>query len=249
MPASIPSPMLAELRKRSAAVRDADPAAQGPGASDLRDIDRRLLAAFRWLDEAIAHLEVIRPVVAHRFTLEGVATIATPRYDRGVVSYRRAVLAGFDLIERLELYYRMANDLPIRVVVPPAAAAAMEERLRGAQLDFSYRIEHDDAARTRRGVFTVVPAVMAAIRFVPDYGRGVVVVSLRNVDRLEPVTLDFAPAAIGEPVLEDLVRLMLGEANAFLRRAPLAGVGAASARQAAAAATTLAPSHYGRTSK
>ena len=247
MPASHPSPLLAELRKRSAAVRDADPGAQRPGSCDLRDIDRRLLAAFRWLDEAIAHLEVIRPVVAHHFTLAGAVTISAPRYDRGIVSYRRAVLAGFDLIERLELYYRMAGGEPIRVEVPPGAAAAMEERLRGAQLDFSYVIDHDDARRVRRGVFTVVPAVMAAIRFVPDYDRGVVVANLRNVDRLEPVTLEFAPEAIGEPVLEDLVRLMLGEANDFLKRAPLAGVGTASTRGAAVA--TLAPSRYGRAAK
>jgi len=108
-------------------------------------------------------------------------------------------------------------------------------------------IDHDDARRVRRGVFTVVPAVMAAIRFVPDYDRGVVVANLRNVDRLEPVTLEFAPEAIGEPVLEDLVRLMLGEANDFLKRAPLAGIGTASTRGAAVA--TLAPSRYGRAAK
>jgi hypothetical protein len=99
--------------------------------------------------------------------------------------------------------------------------------------------------RTRRGVFTVTPAVMAAIRFIPDYDRGVVMATLCNVDRLEPVTLEFAPAAIGEPALEDLVRLILGEANGFLRRAPLAGVGAGSVVSTGrAAATTLPPSRY-----
>ena len=34
-------------------------------------------------------------------------------------------------------------------------------------------------------------------------------------------------AAIEEPALEDLVRLIMGQANTFLRRAPLAGIGAA----------------------
>ncbi len=38
----------------------------------------------------------------------------------------------------------------------------------------------------------------------------------------------FYPAgALEEPALEDLVRLIMGEANTFLRRAPLAGIGAA----------------------
>jgi hypothetical protein len=74
-------------------------------------------------------------------------------------------------------------------------------------------------------IFTVVPVVRASVLLRPDYDRRVVVTTLRNIDRLEAVTLDFAAGTIGEPALEDLVRLILGESNAFLKRAPLAGVG------------------------
>ena len=160
------------------------------------------------------------------------------------MSYRRTMIAGFDLIERIELYYRMARDEPIRVEVRPNAAAAMEDRLRGAQLDFGYRVE-SDPDRGRRGVFTVIQAVMAAIRFVPDYERGVVTAALCNVDRLEPVTLEFAPSAIDLPALEDLVRLILGEENGFLKRAPLAGIGAgATAMAGRTGAATPSLSRY-----
>ena len=40
----------------------------------------------------------------------------------------------------------------------------------------------------------------------------------------ERVILEFHSNAIEEPLLEDLVRLILGRDTAFLRRAPLAGV-------------------------
>lgn len=225
-------------------MRETNAPAQPAGLLSPREIDRQLLRAFRWLDEALSHLDVIRPVVAHRFSLGGVLTIATPRYDRGFVSCRRATFAGFELIERIEVYYRMANDVPIRVEVQPGAAVAMEDRLRAAQLDFDYRIEHDEKRRTRRGVFTVTPAVMAVIRFVANYERGIVSAMLRNVDRFEPVTLAFAPGEIAEAALEDLVHLMMGEANTFLKRAPLAGVGPGSAPAAQTAATSLSPSRY-----
>ena len=76
-------------------------------------------------------------------------------------------------------------------------------------------------------MFTVDPAVLATIRFVPDYRRQTVEVTMRNVDRFEAVTLEFPADAIEEPALEDLIRLVLGEANTFLRRAPLAGIGSA----------------------
>jgi hypothetical protein len=45
-----------------------------------------------------------------------------------------------------------------------------------------------------------------------------------DVDRLDRVTLEFHSNAIEEPVLEDLLRLILGQNPAFLRRAPLAGL-------------------------
>ena len=49
-------------------------------------------------------------------------------------------------------------------------------------------------------------------------------VALANVDRLERLTLEFPSTAIEEPVLEDLVRLILGRNSAFLRRGRLAGL-------------------------
>ena len=48
-------------------------------------------------------------------------------------------------------------------------------------------------------------------------------VALVNVDRLERITLEFPSAAIEEPVLEDLVRLILGRDSAFLKRGRLVG--------------------------
>jgi hypothetical protein len=226
MPDSPPKGSLLEsLRHRSEAIRSADAQAHRPLGQDIKDIDRRLLASFRWLDEALGHLEVIHPLVAHRFAIEPVLTIAQPRYDRGFVSYRRKEYLGMDLIERIDLFYRLAGDAPIKLRTKLSASAAMDERLRAAQLDFHYQVEHDEARSAHCGVFTVTPAVTASVRFVPDYKRLTVLATLRNVDRLETVTLEFRPDAIGEPAMEDLVRLILGEANTFLKRAPLAGVG------------------------
>ncbi len=248
---SPPKPSLLEsLRQRSDAVRNADQATRRPLGDELKEIDRRLLAAFRWLDEALGHLEVIRPLVAHRFAIEPVLTIGTPRYDRGFVSYRRNEYLGMDLVERVELFYRLAGDRPIRVKTQLGAAAAMDERLRAAQLDFDYRVEQDETRGVRCGVFSVTPAVTASARFVPDYKRLTVATTLRNVDRLETVTLEFRPDALGEPALEDLVRLMLGEANTFLKRAPLAGVGAKPVTPGSAALTgMLSLSRYGVAAK
>ncbi len=226
MSASLPrSALIESLRTRADALRNAERSRQRSAVDVIRAVDQRLRRALRWLDEALALLEVIRPVVAHRFTVQGLLTISDLRFVGGVVSCRRGRVMGEDVIELVELGYRLENDAPIRLVVPPGDARVASERLRESQLDYSYRRGGGDPAGGRGGVFVITQAVTASVRLAPDFDRGIVAAALANVDRLETVTLEFAPDALDEAALEDLVRLMLGESDAFLRRAPLAGLG------------------------
>lgn len=220
------SSLLDALRAQSDAVRGQDSDARRPVEEALRDTDRRLWRAFKWLDEAVTHLEVIKPIVAHEFRLGEVLTISSPRFENGFLSFRRRPMAGQEIIDQIELFYRLVQDKPITIKVPAAAGNDIEAKLRGSQLQFQYRTEMDESRTHRYSFFVVQPAVTALIRFLPDYRRQTVEVTLRNVDRFESVALEFPATAIDEPVLEDLVRFVLGEANTFLRRAPLAGVGA-----------------------
>jgi hypothetical protein len=216
--------LLDALRQKSEALRAEDVAARKPMEEALRDIDRGLWRAFRWLDEAIGHLEVIHPSVGHTFHLDSILTIARPRFDRGFVSFRRRPLAGLEVIEHVELFYRLEGPQPIVLRLNPAGAGAIEERLRSSTLPFQYQTEHDQRRIVKYGVFQVQPAISASVRLQPDYHRQVVHVALRNVDRFESVHLEFQPDKLDETALEDLMKFMLGEANGFLRRAPLAMV-------------------------
>ncbi|MEP7329984.1 MAG: hypothetical protein ABI777_12285, partial [Betaproteobacteria bacterium] len=109
--------MLEALRMQSEALRAQDTAARKPMEEALKDIDRGLWRAFRWLDEAIGHLEVIRPAVAHTFVLDKILTIPRPHFDRGFVSFRRRALAGLEVLEHVEMFYRLEGPAPIPVRV------------------------------------------------------------------------------------------------------------------------------------
>ena len=219
--------LLETLRAQSDAVRGQGDDARRPVEEALRDIDRRLSRAFKWLDEAVAHLEVIKPATSHEFRVNEVLTIQSPKFENGFLSSRRKPAGSVDVIDQIELFYKLTCEKPVVLRIPSAQVSAIEHRLTTCQIRYQYRTELDETRQHRFGIFTVEPAVLATIRFVPDYRRQTVEVTMRNVDRFESVTLEFKAEAIEEPVLEDLVRLILGEANTFLRRAPLAGVGAA----------------------
>ena len=218
-------PLLDQLRQRAEAVRREREAARLPEAEAQRAMEAALWRAFRWLDEAVGHLEVIRPEVAHHFRLADYLTIDRPRFDGGFASFRRHGLGASDVgLEHVEMFYQLTVPEPIVVRVNSVAARAVEERLRAASLDFASEAEHDADNVIRQSVFRIEPQIRASVAFKPNLSRRVVDVTLRNVDRFESVLLEFEPAAIDEPALEDLARFVLGESKAFLHRAPLARV-------------------------
>ena len=214
--------LLEVLRKQSEELRAQDTAARKPIEAAITDMDRGLWRAFRWLDEALGHLEVIRPEVAHQFQLDNILMLNRPRFDRGFVSFRRGSFAGFEVLTYVEMFYKLSGSAPFILRVNPAAASGIEERLRASTMQFQYQTEQDEKRIVRYGLFHVQPSIAASVRFQPDYARQIVNVTLRNVDRFESVLLEFAPGRLDEAALEDLVKFMLGEENGFLRRAPLA---------------------------
>ena len=221
-PEALAPSFLEQLREQSHALRAQGEAARKPMEDAIKDIDRILWRTFRWLDEVIGHLEVIRPKVNHVFHLGNLLSIERPTFDRGFVSFRRRALVGLEVLEHVELFYRVEGDKPIVLRLNPVASSSLEERLRASTLPYEYQTEQDERRVVRYGLFHVQPQVSASVRFEADYSRQIVQVTLRNVDRFESVSLEFHPDKLSEAALEDLVKLITGEPNAFLRRAPLA---------------------------
>ena len=218
--------LLDDLRKRSAAIREQRAADRLPEEKALRAIEEALWRAFRWLEEAMGHLEVIQPGVQHRFRLGDFLTFDGLQIESGFAVFRRHGLGASERLEQVEMFYELAAPEPAVVKVKPLAASDVEEKLRASALEFHADNEIDEFKVIHSTVFHVKPTIRASVQFKPHYGRRAIDVLLRNVDRFESVQLEFAPPAIDEAALEDLVRLVLGESDAFLHRAPLAYVNA-----------------------
>src|SRR3982751_70812 len=193
-----PSGYLDQLRKQSEAARKSQGEENRPVEDTLREMDRQLWSTFRWLDEALRHLEVIRPRVQHTYQLMGVLSIKAPRYERGFISFRRRAMAGMDLLDHIQVFYRLTNEAPVVMKVQPGVASGIEDRLRAAQLPFRYDTELDEYRAVRAVIFTATPEITASLRLDPDYRRQRVEVTLSNIDRFESVVLDFAASALGE---------------------------------------------------
>jgi hypothetical protein len=214
--------LLDELRTQYEAARQS--ATDHSNVEGFRDIDARMRKAFRWLEKAVTYLDGVKPAVDHRFDLGHGLVFESPRFGHGSVGQHERRIVGYPVLDEINIYYEITASKPLALDVAPGMVALAEKALDDAGLQYASRRVEDAGGNVRKCAISVPPAIPAAVSFRVDYQTGIVQVVLVNVDRLERVTLEFHSNAIEEPVLEDLVRLMLGRDSAFLRRAPLAGL-------------------------
>ena len=217
-----PASLLDELRTQYEAARQSTH--ERADVEDFQAIDARLRKAFRWLEKAVTYLDGLKPPIDHRFDLGHGLVFESPRFGHGSVGQHERRIVGFPFSTKSisTTKSRRQNLLPSRSL--PASVALAEKALDDAGLQYTSRRVEDSGGNVRKCAISVPPAIPAAVAFRADYQTGLVTVALVNVDRLDRVTLEFHSNAIEEPILEDLVRLILGRDSAFLRRAPLAGL-------------------------
>jgi len=191
---------------------------------DFQRIDAHLRKAFRWLEKAVTYLDGLKPAIDHRFDLGHGLVFDSPRFGHGSVGQHERRIVGYPVLDEINIYYEITASGPLALDVAPGNVAMAEKALDDAGLQYTSRRVEDSGGTVRKCAISVPPAIPAAVSFHANYETGLVAVALANVDRLDRVTLEFRSNAIEEPVLEDLVRLILGRDSAFLRRAPLAGL-------------------------
>src|SRR5262249_6667949 len=127
-------------------------------------------------------------------------------------------------LDEINVSYQIATAPPPPIEVAPGGVALVEKLLDDVGLQYTARRVEDQGGIVRKCAISMPAQIPAGVAFQADYRTGAVRVSLLNVDRLDRVSLEFQSRAIDEPMLEDLVRLILGRSDAFLHRAPLVGV-------------------------
>jgi hypothetical protein len=214
--------LLDELRTQYEAARQSTH--EHADVEGFQEIDARMRKAFRWLEKAITYLDGLKPAIDHRFDLGHGLVFDSPRFGHGSVGQHERRIMGYPVLDEINIYYEILASKPLTLDAAPGGVAVAEKALDDAGLQYTSRRVEDSGGVVRKCAITVPPAIPAAVLFRADYKTGMVTVTLANVDRLDRVTLEFHSNAIEEPILEDLVRLVLGRDSVFLRRAPLAGL-------------------------
>ena len=214
--------LLDELRTQYEAARESTQ--EHTNVESFQAIDVRLRKAFRWLEKAITYLSGLKPPIEHRFDLGHGLVFESPKFGHGSVGQHEHRIVGFPVLDEINIYYEISASKPVSLEVASGMVTVAENALDQAGLQYTARRVEASNGNVQKCSFTVPPAIPARVTFNVDYQTGIVTVALMNVDRFDHVTLEFHSNEIEEPVLEDLIKLILGRDSAFLRRAPLAGL-------------------------
>jgi hypothetical protein len=214
--------LLDELRTQYEAARESTQ--EHANVESFQAIDARLRKAFRWLEKAITYLSGLKPPIEHRFDLGHGLVFESPKFGHGSVGQHEHRIVGFPVLDEINIYYEISASKPVSLEVASGMVTVAENALDQAGLQYTARRVEASNGNVQKCSFTVPPAIPARVTFNVDYQTGIVTVALMNVDRFDHVTLEFHSNEIEEPVLEDLIKLILGRDSAFLRRAPLAGL-------------------------
>ena len=219
------SHLLEQLRAQAESVSAKRVRAQEVSIEVLERIDRRLHAIFQYFDEASKLLQIIGSPIERSFTLAQIAHYQGMSFDRGSVMFRKKPVQQRDVYDHVVVYYTLKGPAPPPVQVTIRRSPEVERQLRSANIE--YRSETDSTVRggAAHNIIHISDGLRCEVRFDPDFANDSIIVTLRNVDRFEPVILDFQTTALETDALDDLVNLMLGKTSQFLLRAPLRGFG------------------------
>lgn len=217
-----PSSLLDQLRTQYEASRTSTH--EVSDVEGYQEINARMHKTYGWLEKALAYLDGLKPPIEHRFDVGHGLVFEAPKFGRGYVGQHTRHIVGFSVIDEINIWYEIAAAKPLTIEVAPGGVALAEKALDDAGLQYTCRRVEDQSGVVRKCVISVPPAIPSAVSFHVDYQTGLVTVPMVNVDRFDRLALEFHSQAIDEPVLEDLLRFILGQNSAFLRRAPLAGI-------------------------
>ena len=217
-----PGSLLDELRTQYESARESTQ--EHANVESFQAIDARLRKAFRWLEKAVTYLSGLKPPIDHRFDLGNGLMFESPRFGHGSVGQHEHRIVGFPVLDEISIYYEISASKPISLEVASGMVQVAEKALDDAGLQYTSRRVESADGNVRKCSFSVPTAIPARVSFRAEYQTGVVTVALMNVDRFDSVTFEFHSNEIEEPILEDLVKLILGRDTAFLHRAPLAGM-------------------------
>lgn len=212
---------LNQLKAQAQTVQQQQQGQQQDQAHRVESVERAALTTWRYLNELAAQLNVLKPD-GPRLSLDGKTPWPAMQSSEFRVDVRRKLLHRNEVIDFISMGWRL---LPKMGVVVQGAVSAnfmpemerIEAQLHAANVSFERvekRIPPRNALQSVR--YDYQTEARASLRIVADHDAGELVFRMVGLTAFDVVTKRIEASRVQAPLLDELAKLLVGNASSFL---------------------------------
>ena len=207
--------LLDELRKQADIRQRELHSAETARTASAEAIDSALKHLFFYLHDFVQQLNIVKPGIPRDYLLVDQIQLRQLSWQEGFADYRTQSQAAGALVELVSLSYRLSSER--KLVVERDGPSV--DRFRAQLFDFGLPFNCKEFKNARRYVeraeFEIRSELSGSARWRADFEKGVLILEMRNVERLGSFVMPVAPKLIDQALLDDFGRLILGQPNRF----------------------------------
>ena len=210
--------LLDELKRDATTALSQQPPHESDRTQKLQSSHAALHRALQYWLEFFKALNVLKPMVARNYYLEGSTQLKNLIQCDYNVNSRRITVEHRDYLDSLELRFRCASDENIVIEKDsPVLVSRLQEHLWQHGLRFDLREVRREGRFLERGIFTIPGEVTVRFTIAADADREKITVTVRNLERLGEYSYVYGVDELDLALFEEMGKAMLAQPNKLRR--------------------------------
>lgn len=215
--ASNTNSLLERLKQEAQSLQETTTQVNAQNALRAALINDGLGAAYRYLDDLVKQLNIIKPAIPKEFVFPGNIVFAGMAWIEGAADFRKELTATEDRrFDNVSARFRIAAQKSIVVERENPKIEPLRKALHdyGVAFEIVERMNGYNIAEHAR--FTIPCQIKAGFLVKADYAAGNLLLRTRNIDRFGMMEFRLRPEDLNHETLDELTKLFLGEKSRFL---------------------------------
>ncbi|GHT91555.1 hypothetical protein AGMMS49545_07680 [Betaproteobacteria bacterium] len=209
--------LLGGLREQAHGLLEQQAARERQHYQHAAQLDRSLRQVFAYLHDMVQQLNVVRPSIPRDYPLADQQSLHGLVWQQGYADYRTSSLSEQAFMEIVTLTYRLVGqDKPVVLDRDGNLGEIFRQRLFDFNLNMKVKESRNKHELLESVRITIAQEVNVNVRWEPDYDDGVLLVHVRNLERLGYATYRLpADAPMNPTLMEEFGRMVLGHPHRF----------------------------------
>jgi hypothetical protein len=208
--------LLDDLKKKAEMVSSQQLSQKTLTADAARLVEGKMKQTFLYVHDLLKQLAVLKPRNPAVFSVPRVGDLKDLKFASSFIDYRKKKYGDDDYYDTVSFHIRWQGDSDIVIDSDmPGTVSRIRDAVWRYKLKFTEEEKRNDRGSVVSTRFVVQKVIVCDMVVKADSERGRLVFSAGNLNHLGEDTFDVPAEDIGEPVLEALARMLLGEPSEF----------------------------------